>query len=179
MSKFYFFLWLRWSFRVAICSVLMACGVSFLITLYLYISQGMPSFTADVLEALFQLFKFWFPITFSLTLLLALFRSLKYIFNICINGYKMQLLECVNNEIVDEVGYGNLVKIWRKWFMLIIWLVGAQMILSLVFTYLFTSYSGVFEWFDIYFLFTFVLIAGYLSFILLSGRCKQVRVVKC
>ncbi len=179
MSKFYFFLWLRWSFRVAICSVLMACGVSFLITLYLYISQGMPAFTLEILKALFQLFKFWFPITLSLTLLLALFRSLKYIFNICINGYKMQLLECENKEIVDEVGYGDLVKIWRKWFMLIIWLVGVQMILSLIFTYLFTSFSGVFEWFDIYFLFTFVLIAGYISFILLSGRCKQVRVVRC
>ncbi|MCD6173702.1 MAG: hypothetical protein J7J96_07945 [Sulfurimonas sp.] len=179
MSKFYFFLWLRWSLRVAICSILMACGVSFLITLSLYIFQGMPSFTEEILKALFQVFKFWFPITFSLTLLLALFRSLKYIFNICINGYKMQLLECENKEIVDELGYGDLVKIWRKWFMLIVWLVGAQMILSLIFTYLFTSCSGVFEWFDIYFLFTFVLIAGYISFILLSGRCKQVRVVKC
>ena len=179
MSKFYLLLWSKWALRVAICSILMACAFSFVITSYLYINQGMPPFSSEVITALFALFKFWFPLTFSLTLLIALFRSLKYIFNVCLNGYKMQLLACGNNEVLNEIGYGNLVKVWRKWFMLIIWLVGAQMILSLIFTYLFSSYNSVFEWFDIYFLFVFVLIAGYLSFILLGGRCKQVKVVKC
>lgn len=179
MSKFYLLLWLKWAVRVTICSIVMACGFSFLITVYLYISQGMPLIDLEVQTALLQLFKFWFPITWSFTLLVALFRGLKYIFNICLDGYKMQLLECGNNEILDEIGYGDLVKVWRKYFMLLIWLVGAQMILSLVFTYLFTSYSGVFEWFDIYFLFLFILIAGYFSVILLSGRCKLVKVVKC
>jgi len=157
----------------------MACGISFLITAYLYISQGMPSFSLEIVTALSELFKFWFPITWSLTLLIALFRSLKYVFNVCFDGYKFQLLACGNNEVLDEIGYGDLVKVWRKYFMLIIWLVGAQMILSLIVTYLFTSHSGVFEWFNIYFLFVFVLIAGYLSFILLGGRCKQVKVVQC
>lgn len=135
--------------------------------------------TKEVSQALFELFKFWFPLAWSLTLLIALFRSLKYIFNICISGHKLQLLACDNNETIDNIGYGDLVKVWRKWFMLMIWLVGAMMIISIFLTYIFTSYSGIFEWFDIYFLFIFVLLSGYLSFILLAGRCKNVKVVKC
>ena len=179
MSKFYLLLWLRWAARVTLCSTLMAIILSFFITAYLYINQGMPSFNTEVISALLQIFKFWFPVVWSLTLLLALFRSLKYVFNSCICGYELKLLSCGSKDVIEEIGYGNLVKVWRKWFMLIIWLVGAQMILSLVFTYLFSSYSSVFEWFDIYFLFVEVLIAGYLSFILLGGRCKQVKVIKC
>lgn len=157
----------------------MAFAFSFLITTYLYIDQGMPSFNSDIISALFQIFKFWFPIVWSLTLLIALFRSLKYVFNSCLAGYELKLLTCTKNEIIENIGYGDLVKVWRKWFMLIIWLVGAQMVLAIAFTYMFTSYNGIFEWFDIYFLFVEVLVAGYISFILLGGRCKNVRVVKC
>ncbi len=179
MSKFYFFLWLRWSLRVSLCSIIMAVLFSSFITLYLYIKQGSPPLNEDILNALFQVIKFWFPITWSGTLLLALFRSLKYIFNTPIYAYKLQLRSCDNKEILNEIGYGDLVKVWRKWFMLIIWIVGVEMVISLIFTYTFTSYKGVFEWFDIYFLFLFILIAGYLSFILLSNRCKRVKVVRC
>ena len=54
--------------------------------------------------------------------------------------------------------------VWRKWFMLLIWLVGSIMIFALALTHLFTSYSGLFEWFDIYWLFGFILMEGYFSF---------------
>ena len=179
MSKFYLVLWLKWVFRVTLCSIVLACGFSFLITTYMYINQGMPQLSSEVQQALWTVFKFWFPLTWSLTLLIALFRSLKYVFNSCCSGYELKLLACDSSDVIEEIGYGDLVKVWRRWFMIIIWIVGAQMVLALAFTYTFTSYSGVFEWFDIYFLFLFVLIAGYLSFIFLSGRCKKVKVIKC
>ncbi len=82
-------------------------------------------------------------------------------------------------DIIENIGYGDLVKIWRKWFMLLIWLVGTEMILALSYSTLFTNYTGVFEWFDIYWLFGFVLVAGFFSFILLGLRCKRIKVVKC
>ena len=179
MSKFYLFLWLRWAFRVTLASTALALFISFLITAFIYFKQDMPALTLDVYQALGDILKFWFPIVWSLTLLLSLFRSLKYIFNICIAGYKLELLSCNLSEKIEYIGYGDLLKIWRKWFMLIIWIIGAQMIFSLAFTYLFTEFSGVFEWFDVYWLFAFILSSGYLSFILLSNRCKRVKVVKC
>ncbi len=179
MSKFYLFLWLKWAARVTVCSVFMAILVSFFITLFLYIKQGLPSFNNEIVSALLQIFKFWFSIVWSLTLLISLFRSLKYLFNNCLAGYELKLLSCDKKEIIEDIGYGDLIKVWRKWFMLIIWLVAAEMVLAIVFTYVFTSYDGIFEWFNIYFLFIEVLVAGYFSLILLGGKCKQVKVVKC
>lgn len=186
MSKFYFILWLKWALRLTLCSVLLAVLLASIVTAYLYFSQGMPELNSEVSSALLDIFKFWFPILWSITLLLALFRSLKYIFNSCINGFELKLLTCssakdenAEDEIIKTIGYGDLVKVWRRWFMLIIWLVGSFMVLSLVYTHLFTSFSGVFEWFNIYWLFGFILISGYFSFILLGARCKKVKVIKC
>jgi hypothetical protein len=179
MSKFYFLLWLRWSLRLTLCSILLASAFAVLITLYIYINRSMPMLNSEVVVALLNIFQFWFPVLWSFTLLLALFRSLKYVFNICIWGYELKLYSCDLTELIENIGYGDLVKVWRKWFMLIIWLVGSLMIISLAYTYMFTSYSGVFEWFDIYWLFGFILISGYFSFIMMSARCKRVKVVKC
>ncbi len=179
MSRFYFFLWLRWSVRLTLCSVVLASGLAFVTTLYLYINQGIPTLNSEIFVALKNVFLFWFPIFWSFTLLLALFRSLKYIFNSCIYGYELKLYSCDSKDILEDIGYGDLVKVWRKWFMLIIWLIGSLMIFSLAFTYLFSSYSGVFEWFNIYWLFSFILASGYFSFILMSVRCKRVEIQKC
>jgi len=186
MRNFYFILWLKWAVRLTICSVVLAVFFAFIVTAYLYISQGMPSLNMEVSEALFKIFKFWFPFFWSLSLLLALFRSLKYIFNSCINGYEFKLLTCssvldknTDDEFIQTIGYGDLVKVWRRWFMLNIWLVGSFMILALIYTNLFTSFNGVFGWFNIYWLFGFILLSGYFSFILLGSRCKKVKIVKC
>ena len=179
MAKFYFLLWLRWSARVVTCSVLLAYLFTIIITASIYLNTDMPTIDAEVFAALRDILEFWFPIVWSLTLLLALFRAIKYIFNTCINGYELKLLTCRDNQSIEVIGYGDLVKVWRRWFMLIIWLVGAQMIVSVIFTSLFTSLGGVFEWFDIYWLCVFILISGYFSFILLGSRCKQVKVVSC
>ena len=179
MAKFYFLLWLRWSARVVTCSVLLAYFFSLLITVYSYLSSSQPTIDVQVFNALREVLEFWFPIVWSLTLLFALFRSLKYIFNTCINGYKFELYNCKGDELIKYIGYGDLVKVWRKWFMLNIWLVGAMMIIAIVFTTLFSSFNGIFEWFDIYWLSGFILASGYLSFILLGARCKKVKLSKC
>lgn len=186
MSKFYFILWLRWTLRLTLCSVVLATFFALFVSIYLYLSQGMPNLSSEVIDALFDIFKFWFSVLWSITLLLALFRGLKYIFNRCINGYELKLLTCksakdenIDDEFIEVIGYGDLVIVWRKWLMLIVWLVGAFMILSLIYTNLFTSFNGVFEWFNIYWFFGFILLSGYFSFILLEARCKKVKIVKC
>jgi len=160
----------------------MASVVSAFVTLFLYINRGMQTLNSELLIALSQIFFFWFAILWSVTLLVALFRSLKYIFNSCYDGYKFNLLSCPSegeSEVITLIGYGDLVKVFRRWLMLIIWLVGAQMIVAVAITKLFSFDTAVFEWFNIYVLYIFVLIAGYFSFILLGTRCKKVKVAKC
>ena len=177
MSRFYFLLWWHWAVRVSICSVVLAVLISGVGTLFIYFSQGSKTLNEELLLALGDIFIFWFAIIWNLTLLIALFRSLKYIFYRCYAGYKIELFSCQKEKIFD-VGYGDLIKLWRKWIMLMIWLVGVEMVFSLVITKI-LSLENVFDWFNIYFLFGFILAAGYFSFVLLSARCKQVKVVKC
>lgn len=179
MARFYSLLWLHWALRLTLCSIVLACGISFVITTSLYISQGAPSLNDKVLLALFDLFTFWFAIMWSITLLIALFRGMKFIFNRCHAGFTLKLLACEKQEYLQSIGYGDLVRVWRKWLMLLIWLVASEMVLAIIFTKSFTNVSGVFEWFSIYWLFTFILIAGYFSFIILGSRCKKVKIIAC
>lgn len=172
-------LWLRWAARLTICSVLFAAFFSLLATLFIYFSQGMPQLRDDVTLALFEIFRFWFALFWSLGILISLFRGLKYIFNSCINGFELKLLTCDATQTIEPVGYGDLVKVWRKWFMLLIWLVGSFTVLAIVYTNFFTSYSGIFEWFDIYTLYGFILLGGYFSFIIMSSRCKRIKIAVC
>jgi len=168
--------------RITLCSLALAAVFSALVTAFIYINQGMQTLNKDVYLALFEIFEFWLRVLWNVTILIALFRSLKYIFNTCYDGYKLVLYTCLkksNSAIIESVVYSDLLKVWRKWLMLLIWLVGVEMILALVYTTLFTSYNAIFDWFNIYLLYAFVLVAGYLSFILLSVRCKLVKVKKC
>ncbi len=176
--KFYLFLWFKWVIRLTFCSLFLAAIFAFLITAFLYLKLEMPILSAENMVALFELFKFWFQISWNGALLIAMFRSVKYIFNNCNHGYQFQLLTC-QAIVMQEIGYGDLVKVWRRWLMLMIWLVGAQMIVALAYTLLFTNMTTVFEWFNIYWLFGFTVFSGYISFIFLPNRCKFVRLAKC
>ncbi len=182
MSKFYLYTWLAWALRLTFSSVFSALVLAICISAYLYISQGMVPIILKLQEALFDITKFWFLILWNFTLLLFLFRTLKPVFNRCYNNYKLQLFTCPKEgetQVIEEVGYGDLVKVWRKWFMLIIWLVGAQMIVALIFSYALSETTAVFDWFNIYVLYAFILVAGYFSFMILTARCKRVKLVKC
>ena len=182
MSKFYLHLWLAWALRLTLSSLSLALLISLGITFFLFARQGFPTLSEEVVQALLDILKFWFAPLWGITLLYALFRGIKYIFNNCKKGYKLELLSCPEEGRVASikvVGYGDLVKVWRKWLMLIIWLVGAQMILAMAFNYLLSSSSFSLSWFNIYVLYAFVLLSGYFSFMILSVRCKRVRLVKC
>jgi len=182
LSRFYLILWIKWAFRVTLNSVYLAVLLSFIITTVIYINHDMRSLNSEVYEALFSIFKFWLVLSWSITILFSIFRSLKYIFNSCYGGYKMLLYSCENaqkSEIIENVGYGDLVKVWRRWIMLMIWLVGTLMIIATVFFKLFGSFESIFDWFNIFVLYAFILVAAYLSFIILSSKCKKIRIKKC
>ncbi|MBT5933857.1 hypothetical protein [Sulfurimonas sp.] len=182
MSKFYFFIWLRWALFVSFSSIFFASIFSAIVSLYLYVKQGLPSLNTELISALFEIFSFWFVLLWSITLLLSLFLSLKYIFNICYGEYKIELLSCLKNdkqELIEFIGYGDLVKVWRKWFMLLIWIVASEIIIALALVYLFSSSVSLFSWFNTYILYGFILLAGYFSFMILTMKCKRIRLTKC
>lgn len=179
MSRFYITLWLKWAARLTVCSLLFAIIFSSFATLFIYFLRGMPEFSRDVSLAIFEIFKFCFPVFWSLGILLALFRGLKYIFNSCINGFELKLLTCDGSQTIESIGYVDLIKVWRKWLMLLIWLVGSFTILAAVFTNIFAIEGGLFGWFDIYALYGFILLGGYISFIVMSSKCKKVKIVTC
>ncbi len=56
--------------------------------------KGTPELNRDVMDALLDLFIFWFALAWNLTLLISLFRGVKHLFNRCYEGYVLKLLTC-------------------------------------------------------------------------------------
>lgn len=179
MTKFYFQTWLSWVLRVFLCTLSITLFLSTLISSVIYFKQDMPPLSSEIYSALYEIGKFWFMVVWNLSFLLALFRSIKYIFNKPRYGYQFILSDCKFQHYIDPIGYGDLVKVWRKWFMLLIWLVVVMMIFATLFLYLFSSRDDLFAWFNVWWLFGFVIISGYFSFVLLPNRCKEVKVKRC
>ena len=65
--------------RVLTYSMSLAMLLSLLITVVIYVRGGLVTLDVTVVVALVDIMIFWFPLVWSLTFLIALFRSLKYI----------------------------------------------------------------------------------------------------
>jgi hypothetical protein len=179
MRKFWFWLWWDWALWVSVSSLLLAGGFDGLLTLGIYISKSMPELNAQTLKALADIWIFWFGIIWSVTLLLSIFLSMKRFFNRCFDGYKLQLLTCKDSELIDIVLLGDIVKVWRKWLMILIWGVAAEILIVSVVRYVFGFGIGFWEWFSLFWLYLFLLIAALSSLPLMASRCKRVRLVRC
>ena len=179
MRSFYFRLWLVWALRVTLESLIFGALMAFLIVVVIYIKKGMPTLETEVLKALEDIFLFWFSLAWSVALLLSLFRSLKYLFNRCLGGYKLQLLSCDTKEEIDPVGYGDLVRVWRRWLMLLIWSSAVFIMMIALFMHFVFGMTELFSWLSIYVLYGIVMISGYTSLVLLMARCKKTRIVRC
>jgi len=182
MFKFYILLWMRWLIHLSLMTFLYGAIFALFILLFTYAKEGYPTLNSDVKSALFEIWYFWFLIVSNIALLLALFQSLKYIFNKCINGYKLELFTCVKKEkqeVLESIGYGDIVRVWRKWLMSIIWLSSVQMILLVVLNLVFNSENSLLSWFNSYTLYVFILISGFFSLLLINAKCKLTRVSRC
>jgi hypothetical protein len=182
MNRFYLYLWFFWLVRVFFLTLFLAAFLAALITFFLYIKGGMAVVDDAVMQALFAIWYFWFGIFTNLTLLFALFWSVKHLFNNCYANYMLKLKQCEafkqENVYKENILYRDLIKVWRKWLMLLIWLVGAELIFIFVFNALVSS-APMFSWFSIYTLYLLIAIGAYFSFVLLASRCHCVKVVRC
>lgn len=180
VSKFYFLLWIDWLIRVTISTLLLSFIFSSIVTLFLYIYRGTQSLNSEVYEALIAIFEFWFTLFLSLALLISLIRSLKGVFNRCRGGYRLLLYSCEKElDEIESIGLGDLRKVWRKWLMLLVWFVAVEMVIGVVLNKLIGTEESLFNWFSIYLLYGFIAVAGYFSFIVLTSRCKQVKIKRC
>lgn len=179
MGRFYFLLWLRWALRITVCSVAFSVLFSSFVTTVTYLSYDTPSLNSELIEAVFDIFVFWVALFWPLALLLSLFRSLKYVFNVCLGGFELKLLTCDAQDTIDIIGYGDLLKVWRKWLMLLVWIVGSLMILAVFATKLFMPYDSIFEWFNAYWLYAFIVAGGYAAFVLMITKCKKIKAIVC
>jgi len=179
MGKFSLFLWLFWVKNITLKSFLYGAVFAFVLTIFFYIFYGMPSLSEDILHALYEVFSWSFAFTWSISFLLFLFREFLSVFERCIVGYKLQVLDCQTKEPLVAIGYGDIVKIWRRWFFVLIWLVASCFILLSVFLYLLGSAQSFREIFSIYLLYVFVMFSGYISFLFLIYRCKKTKVQRC
>lgn len=179
IKQFYFLLWFWWALRVSALSIFFGIILSLLVTLFLYFFHGAKPMSNEVFSALQDIFLFWFSICWSISLLMSLFVGLKYIFNRCYGRYKLQLLDCPSKEVLDHIYFTDLVRVWRKWFMITVWIVGVEMIFAIAIHRFFFSEAALFEWFGIYTLYGFILLSGLGSFALMIFRCDKVRMVQC
>ena len=179
MGRFYLRLWLAWVVRVSVESVAVAGVVTLVVVLFFYVHKGLAPIDAQVQEALWQLFVFWFWIVWSVTFLLSLFRSVKYFFGRCYNGYLLRLLSCDLKESIESIGYGDLLKVWRRWFMLLIWIVSVFVLVgSAIGRFLFFKES-LFAWFGLGWLYLFVMGSGFFAIVLSISLCKRIKVERC
>lgn len=140
-----------------------------------YYLKGMPTLESSVMEALLNIAGFWSGVFGSVVVVVALLASLKRVFNCCHAGYVMRLVACGNGEVIPSIGYGDLLKVARKWLFLLIWLVGAMVVLAIL---VFGELLGL-EWFSFYVMYCFIMIAGYISFMVMVQRCRQIKVERC
>lgn len=175
-------LWLEWMKRMLFLTFIISASIALFILVGLYIKQGLPKLSFEILSALLDIFMFWFLLVINFVIPIALFISTKFLFNKPVNGFTLKLLTCPKDkkrDILEEITYGDIVKVWRKFFFLLIWMSAIFVMIGIVFFYLFTSYKSLFSWFNIYLLYSFILLSGYPSILLLASRCKKIRIVTC
>lgn len=175
-NRFWLKLWFYWAVRLTVQSIVLATFFSFIVTLYIYFLKSTVTLNRDVLIALFDIFKFWFVLFWSVALLISMFGGVKHFFNHCIEGYELKLLTCKGDDVIETIGYGDISKVFRKWMMSMIWSVTALIIISFALSYMI---MGSYHWYNIYILYIFIIISGAFTLPLIGSRCKRVKLVKC
>ncbi len=180
MNRFFLLLWIFWLAYVVFWSFVLGSLLATVITLFLYIRSGMPEFTDAVVYALLDVGHFLFMITYNIALLIVLFLSIKQLFKRCFDRWRLELIGCLEYKtVLSDIGYGDLIHIWRRWMMYLVWFSAFFMIVNLIFSKVFGEFHSVFEWFDIYHLYSYIAIGGFFALRQITINSKYVKVKSC
>ncbi len=178
MKRAFFLIWLRWAVWVTLFSISGAMLIAFGMTLVLYLVKGAVPLEGEVLDALGSIARFWFGVSWSITLPLGTFLGMKQLFARCYSGYRLQLFTC-NLERVEKVHYNHLVKAWRKWLFFTVWGVA---VCVLVVTALQMAVQGQIDitlWFHSDTLYGFVMFSSWATLSLMVRRCPSMVLEQC
>lgn len=178
MRRFWLGLWLYWAVWLTLFSVGAGALLAAAVTLLSYFLKGAPALDLEILAALGEIAFFWFGLTWSLALLVALFLVIRRLFYRCIDHHQLTLQNCSGRESMNKAGTEHTLRLWRKWLMAIIWATAAQIIVVITVRYALGT-EDLLSWFSVYWLYLFVLISGLMTLPLMEARCKVVKVQKC
>lgn len=184
MLRFYTYLWLFWLYKISRLVLLSAFVLAFLVTLVLFFMQGAPTLTPEILQALLDIYFFWFSILLQLSFVFGIFLSASSLLGRCFGGYEMRLRLCQEANHDEQKREKELRKtlhrVSRKLLFLIVWISATIMVLLFIPLYLFGGCSdGFFSCFHIYLLDAIIIISGFFAISLLALRCKNLELVKC
>jgi hypothetical protein len=178
MQKFYLKIWAFWAFWITFSSILSAVIISFILTIFTYFSKDIANFDKEILTALADIFKLYFFISWGATFLISLFLSMRKILYRCFDHYHFVLYRCDLKEQILDVGLDDVIKLWRKWLFLTVWSVAFFIIIGMSISYIFSENSPMF-WFNIYWLYAFVMLSGVIIIPLITLKCKMIKIQKC
>lgn len=180
MWRFYFSLWLAWFLYLLLLTLGTTFLLASLVTFYTYVSKGAVVLDAVVIDALYAVFIFWFLLLLNFVLPIALFVSVKKLFNRCVNGFSLKLYACTKQEeYIEPIGFGDLIKVWRKWLLLIVWGSGAFTLLSFVVNFFLSGFTASFTFFSVYYLYGCIALSSFFAIPFLVRYCTLVGLRKC
>ncbi len=178
MIRFYFLLWLHWVGVLLLQSI----GSAFLLTLifvaWIYFSKDV-ALNKDVIDALVSLFSFWFWVIWSATFVASLFFAFKSFFNHCYAGYVLKVIDCNSHVALEHIGYSDLIQIWRKWLMLLIWITAFFIIVLSILLYALFEIQTLFSWLNLTIMIVLAICSAFFALFFLRFRTQKIRVERC
>jgi hypothetical protein len=178
MRKFWLLLWGYWAFWLTLFSAGFAAVTAMIATAVTYVITGSAQLSEEIWLALYDLFAFWFAIFWSLGLPLGLLLVVKRLFYRCVGGFQMHFLQCPSRTEIRDLKVSDTFRLWRKWLLTLIWMVATQIIVIVAIRY-FAGSDSLMGWFNVFWLYSFLMISGMLTLPLMGARCKMVQVKRC
>ncbi len=178
MIDLYLRLWLYWLFWLFLYSLVAAVLVDMVLVGSIYLIKGAPSLDEQVRRALGSMVLTIFGPLWSMVLIGTQLIVLRRMMQRCFGGKRMILLTCKGDERIWPVGLGDVLSVWRRWVVLIAWMVMIETVLVIGGRSL-LGMSVIGGGLDIPTVGIMIVLAVSLSLPLMMIRCRRIRVSKC
>jgi hypothetical protein len=168
-AKLYLF-WLVW---VSTRSFLAAFALALFTSLMLYFAKGSAALNTDTFLALREIVYLSFPVTFSLSLIIALLLVFKALFAHTIERSLFVLYDC-KHEKIDNILLSDVTMLWRKWLFLTVWIILLFLVLLLGGSKLLFGTFPPLTWFNGYSLYLLIMLFGGGVFVFIINKCKKI-----
>ena len=173
---FYLKIYLFWLVWVSVYSFLAASVLALFTALMVYIAKGFADLNLEKLAALKEIVYLSFPITFSLSLIIALLFVFKALFTHKVEGFSFVLYDC-KDEKIDNVLLSDVTALWRKWLFITVWMILLFLVLFLGASKLLFGVFPPLEWFNGCSLYLLIMLFGGGVFVFVLNRCKKIGII--